>query len=161
MTFKSIVTIAIALSITACGDSNDKAVGLYKYNVEMRGIETIAEVKKEGDVYLFIEDAIRKSNALALTETADGLSYNNIPLKLSEDGNTFYFGPINGIRVDGRYLAERLEAIENNKIICATLQQEVNDNKKNMSKEQWNAYNQSLGGKTPDDCHIVGAGMAW
>lgn len=161
MKFKSIAIIGLALSITACGDSNEKAVGLYKYNIALTGTEKIAEVKKDGDAYLFVEDTIRKSNAIALTKTADGLSYNNIPLKLSEDGNTLYFGPINGARVDGNYLSERLATIERNKKLCAELQEEVNSNEKAMPKEQWNEYNKSLKSRTPADCRIVGAGMRW
>lgn len=161
MKLKLIATIALALNITACGDSNEKVIGLYKYDFAMAGTERIAEVKKEGDAYLFIEDVIQSSNAIALAETADGLSYNNIPLKLSEDGNTLYFGPVNGTRVDGNYLSERLETIGNNKKICAELQQEVNDNAEIMPTEQWNEYSKSLRSRTPADCHIVGAGMRW
>ncbi|MDV5863674.1 hypothetical protein QM298_22895 [Pseudomonas mendocina] len=161
MKTKSLIIIAFAFGITACGDSNEKAIGLYKYNVALTGTEKIAEIKKDGDAYLFVEDAIRKSNAIALTKTSDGLSYNNMPLKLSEDGNTLYFGPINGARVDANYLSERLASIESNKKACAELQSEVEQNDKSMNKEQWNEYIKSINGKKPNGCNIIGAGMRW
>lgn len=161
MKTKPLITIALAFFITACGDSNEKAIGFYKYKHNLSGTEKISEIKKDGDAYLFIEDAIRKSNAIALTETADGLSYNNMPLKLSEDGNTLYFGPINGSRVDANYLSERLAAIESSKKACAKLQREVDQNDKDMNKEQWNEYIKSINDKKPDECHIIGAGMRW
>ena len=160
MQFKSIVIIGLALSIEACGDSNEKSVGLFKYEARA-GKEKIAEVKKDGDTYLFIEDAIRKSKPIALTKTADGLSFNNIPLKLSEDGDTLYFGPINGARVDSNYLSERLATVERNKKLCTELQEEVNGNQKAMPKEQWNEYIKSLKSRTPVDCRIVGADIRW
>ena len=161
MKFTLMTTLILALNIAACGDSNEDAVGLYKYKAPMTGAEKIAQVKKDGDVYLFVEDVIRNSNARALTKNADGLSYNNMPLKISEDGQTLYFGRINGVRVDNHYLSERLNAIENNKKICAELQKEVTGNEKNMSKEQWNEYIKSLKSRTPTDCNIIGAGMRW
>ncbi len=161
MKIKSLITIALAFGITACGDNNENAVGLYKYSHNLSGTEKIAEIKKDGDAYLFVEDVIRKSNAIALTETADGLFYNNMSLKLSENGNILYFGPINGTRVDTNYLTERLITIENNKKACAQLQSEVEQNDKSMNKEQWNKYIKSIKGKKPDDCHIIGAGMRW
>lgn len=160
MKIRSIVTIALAVGITACGNSNEKAVGLYKHSSFM-GNEIIAEVKKDGETYLFIEDVIRGTNAMALTESADGLSYNDMSLKLSEDGNTIYFGPMNGIRVGREYLSERLELIENNKKACAALQGEVDANEKNMQKEQWNDFVGSIKSRTPADCRIVRAGMRW
>lgn len=161
MKIKAVTTIALALILTACGDSNEKAIGVYKYNVALTGTEKIAEVKNDGETYIFIGDAIRKKNIIALSETDDGLSYNNIPLKLSEDGGTLYFGQINGTRVDVNYLSERLESFENNKKACETLQAEVDHNSKTMPKEQWNEYNKSLKSRSPADCHIIGAGMRW
>lgn len=154
MNTKSVAMMAIALVLTACGNSNEKAVGLYKYDVSLTGTEKIAEVRKEGSAYIFVEDVIRKSNGIALTETADGLSYSNMALKLSEDGNTLYFGPINGTRVDRSYLTERLETIENNKRLCAELKEEVEANKENMPRAQWREYADSFKGRTPPDCHI-------
>lgn len=161
MKIKSATTIVLTFIITACGDNNEKAIGAYKYNVALTGTEKIAEVKKDGDTYIFIGDAIRKRNIIALSKTDDGLSYNNIPLKLSEDGNTLYFGQINGTRVDTDYLAERLTSFDDNKKACEKLQAEVNENEKSMPKEQWNEYNKLLKSRTPDDCNIVGAGMRW
>jgi hypothetical protein len=161
MKIKLITTIALALAITACGDNNERAIGVYKHNVALTGTEIISEVKKDGDTYLFIGDAIKNRNIIALSKTTDGLSYNNIPLKISEDGNTLYFGQINGTRVEASYLSERLTTIESNKKICAKLQAEVDGNEKTMPKEQWNEYNKSLKIRTPDDCLIVGAGMRW
>lgn len=105
MKIKLLIAIALALGITACSDDNKNAVGLYKYSHNLSGTEKIAEVKQDGTTYLFVEDVIGESNAIALTKTADGLSYNNIPLKLSENGDTLYFGSINGTRVDSNYLA--------------------------------------------------------
>lgn len=161
MSIKSITTIALTLCITACSDSNEKAIGLYKYNNNLTGTEKISEVKKDGDNYLFIEDVIRNSNAIVLTKTAEGLSYRNMPLKLSSDGNTLYFSSINGVRVDSNYLSEKLTTIGNNKKSCATLQDEINANEKSMNNEQWNEYIKSLRSKTPEDCHLTGAGMRW
>jgi len=161
MKVKSVTTIALTLVITACGDSNEKAIGAYKYNVALTGTEKIAEVKKDGDTYIFIGDAIRKRNIIALSKTDDGLSYNNIPLRLSEDGKILYFGQINGTRVEASYLSERLASFESNKESCEKLQAEVNQNSKDMPKEQWNEYNKSLKSRSPADCHIIGAGMRW
>lgn len=161
MKIKLLITIALALGITACSDNNESAVGLYKYSHNLSGTEKVAEVKQDGATYLFVEDVIGESNAIALTKTADGLSYNNIPLKLSENGNTLYFGPINGTRIDSNYLAERLKIIENNKRACAQLQSEVEQNDKTMNKEQWNEYVKSIQNEKPDDCRIIGAGMRW
>lgn len=161
MKIKLITTIALAFAITACGDNNERAIGVYKYNVSLTGTEKISEVKKDGDTYLFIGDAINNRNIIALSKTSDGLSYNNIPLKVSEDGNTLYFGQINGTRVEASYLSERLATIENNKKLCAILQTEVDGNEKTMPKEQWNEYNKSLKTRTPDGCRIIGAGMRW
>lgn len=161
MKLKLVFTTVIALCVTACSDNNEKAIGLYKYKNNMTGTEKISEVKKDGNTYLFIEDVIRKSNAIALTKTPDGLSYNNMPLKLSEDGNTLYFASINGTRIDKNYLDEKLSAIEKNKKTCAVLQAEVSTNAKSMNNESWNKYVKSLRDKTPDDCHLVGAGMRW
>ena len=161
MKIELLIVIAFAFGITACSDSNESAVGLYKYSHNLSGTEKIAEIKKDGGAYLFIEDVIRKSNAIALAETADGLSYDNIPLKLSESGNIIYFGPVNGTRVDSQYLAERLITIEHNEKACAQLQSEVNENDKLMNKEQWNEYVKSIRDEKPDDCRIIGAGMRW
>lgn len=161
MKIKLLSTVALALAITACGDNNERAIGIYKYNVALTGTEKISEVKKDGDTYLFIGDAINNRNIIALSKTSDGLSYNNIPLKISEDGNTLYFGQINGKRVEASYLSERLTTIDNNKKICAEIQAEVDDNEKTMPKEEWNEYNKSLKIRTPDDCRIIGAGMRW
>lgn len=151
MRLKFVSTVAFALLLTACGDSNDKAVGLYKYKSEITGTEKILEVKKDGEAYLFVEDVIRKDNAIALAETPDGLSYNNMPLKISKDGNTLYFSSINGSRVDKKYLDDKLEEIEQNKKACAALQKEVKANK-SMDRESWNNYVKEL--KVPDDCDV-------
>jgi hypothetical protein len=161
MKLKLVFTTVIALCITACSDNNEKAIGLYKYKHNMSGTEKISEVKKDGNTYLFIEDVIRKSNAIALTETPEGLSYNNMPLKLSDDGNTLYFASINGSRIDRNYLDKKLATIEQNKKTCAALQTEVNTNAKSMDNESWNNYVESLRGKTPDGCRLVGANMRW
>ncbi len=161
MKLKLVLAIVIALGVTACSDNNEKAIGLYKYKNNLTGTEKVLEVKKDGSTYLFIEDVIHKSNPIALTETPDGLSYNNIPLKLSEDGNTLYFSSINGTRIDNKYLDEKLATIEENKKNCAALQTEVNANAKSMDKESWNKYVKSVRDKTPDDCHLIGAGMRW
>ncbi len=161
MKIKLMVIAVLAFGITACSDSNESAVGLYKYSHNLSGTEKIAEIKKDGDAYLFVEDVIRKSNAIALAEKDDGLSYDNMPLKLSENGDALYFGPINGTRVDSQYLAERLVTIENNEKACVQLQDEVDQNDKSMNKEQWNEYVKSIRDKKPDDCHIIGAGMRW
>jgi len=85
----------------------------------------------------------------------------NIPLRLSEDGKILYFGQINGTRVEASYLSERLASFESNKESCEKLQAEVNQNSKDMPKEQWNEYNKSLKSRSPADCHIIGAGMRW
>jgi uncharacterized lipoprotein YehR (DUF1307 family) len=161
MKLKLVFATVIALCVTACSDNNEKAIGLYKYKHNMSGTEKISEVKKDGSTYLFVEDVIRKSNAIALTETPEGLSYNNMPLKLSEDGNTLYFSSINGTRIDNKYLDEKLAEIEQNKKNCAALQSEVNTNNKSMDNESWNKYVKSLRDKTPNDCHLIGAGMRW
>lgn len=161
MKIKLLITVALALGITACSDSNENAVGLYKYSHDISGTEKIAEVKQDGTTYLFVEDVIGESNAMALTKTADGLSYNNMPLKLSENGDALYFGPINGTRVDSHYLTERLKNIEINKKACAQLQGEVEQNNESMNKEQWNEYVKSIQNKKPEDCRIIGAGMRW
>ncbi|MDX5371896.1 MAG: hypothetical protein LPK18_05615 [Pseudomonadaceae bacterium] len=161
MKIKLATTILLSLTVSACGDNNERAIGVYKHSAALTGTEIISEVKKDGDTYLFVGDAIKNKNIIALSKTSDGLSYNNIPLKISEDGNTLYFGKINGTRVDASYLADRMAAIENNKKICAELQAEADKNAKTMSKEQWNEYNKSLKTKTPDGCRIIGAGMRW
>jgi len=161
MKVKSTIAILIALAISGCSDNNEKLVGIYKYKHSFSGTEKISEIKKDGDAYLFVEDVIRKSNSIALTKTDDGLSYNNMPLKISEDGNTLYFGPINGTRVNDGYLSERLATIENNKKACTELQSEVKNNDKTMQTEQWNEYTKSIQSKTPADCHIIGAGTRW
>lgn len=160
MKIKSLITIALAVGISGCVDSNEKVIGLYKYIHNFSSTEKIAEIKKDGDAYLFVEDVIRKSNAVALTKTNDGLSYDNMPLKLSEDGNTLYFGPINATRVNASYLSQRLANIESNKKACAQLQSEV-DNNKTMNNEQWNVYIKSINDKKPADCRIIGADMRW
>ena len=154
-------TIALTLAISACSDNNESTIGIYKHNVALTGTEIISEVKKDGDTYIFVGDAIKNKNVIALSKTPDGLSYKNIPLKVSEDGNTLYFGKITGTRVDASYLSERITTIENNKKICAELQAEVDKNENTMPKEQWNDYNKLLKTKTPDGCHIIGAGMRW
>lgn len=159
MKIKLLIAVALAFGIAACSNKYENAVGVYKYNHDLSGTEKIAEIKKDGDTYLFVEDVIRKSNAIALAKTADGLSYNNISLKLSADGNTLYFGPINGTRVDNNYLSERLMTIDSNKKACVQLNREVEQNDKLMNDEQWNEYIKSIKGKKPDDCRIVGAGM--
>jgi len=161
MKLKLVLVTVIALCVTACSDNNEKAIGLYKYEHEASGKEKILEVKKDGNTYLFIEDVIGESNAIALMETSEGLSYNNIPLKLSEDGNTLYFYSINGTRIDKKYLEEKLAEIEQNKRICAELQAEVDMNKNSMDKESWNNYVKSLRDRTPDGCRLRDANMRW
>jgi hypothetical protein len=161
MKLKLVFTTVVLLCVAACSDNNERAIGLYEYKHNMTGAERISEVKKDGDTYLFIEDVIRKSNAIALTETAEGLSYNDMPLRLSEDGNTLYFASINGSRIDRNYLEDKLAAIEKNKQACAALQTELNANAKSMDKESWNKYIKSLRDKTPDGCRLIGAGMRW
>ena len=151
MKLKFVSTVAFALFLTACGNSNDKAVGLYKYKSEVNGTGKILEVKKDGGAYLFVEDVIRKSNAVALAEMPDGLSYNNIPLKISKDGKTLYFSSINGSRVDKKYLDEKLAEIENNKKACAALQEEVKANR-SLDNKSWNKYVKDL--KIPEDCEV-------
>lgn len=161
MKLKLIITTVLTLCIAACSDNTETLIGLYKYKKTLAGSERISEVKKDGDTYLFVEDVIGKSNAIALTETSEGLSYNNMPLKLSADRNTLYFASISGTRVDKTYLDEKLATIEQNKKTCSALQGEVNANAKSLGKESWNEYVKSLPGKTPTDCHLVGAGMRW
>ena len=161
----SIIAIAFTLLLTACGDNNEEFIGLYKYKHSYT--ERILEIKKDGDTYLFIEDVLKNGDPRALSDTSDGLFYNdgmffkNTPLKLSDDGNTLYFGPVNGTRVSREYLAEKLSAIEQNKILCERLQNEVNSNKESMDTEQWNQYVETLRGRTPKDCRLRGAGRKW
>ncbi len=150
-------TIALTLAISACSDNNESTIGIYKHNVALTGTEIISEVKKDGDTYIFVGDAIKNKNVIALSKTPDGLSYNNIPLKGTEDGSTLNDGKITGTRADANYLSERITK----KKICAELQAEVDKNEKTMPKEQWNDYNKLLKTKTPDGCHIIGAGMRW
>lgn len=161
MKMKLAITIALLLALAGCGDSSERAIGLYRYQHALSGSEKIAEVKKDGDAYLFVEDVIRNSNAIALSKTTDGLSYNAIALKISEDGNTIYFGPINGTRVDGRYLSDRLAAIESNKKACVELQSEVDGKRDTLPAKQWNEYVASVKQRTPADCRIVGANTVW
>ena len=153
MNMTSIAVVVLALCVTACGDGNNKAVGLYKHSSNFTGTDRIVEVKKDGDTYLFIEDVIGKSNAIALTKTADGLSYNNMPLKVSEDGKTLYFGPVNATRVDTTYLSEQLANIEKNKKICESLKIEAKANK-GLATEQWNKYIETVKSRKPANCYV-------
>ncbi len=157
----SIIVIAFTLLLTACGDKNEEVIGLYKYEDDWSNTEAILEIKKDGDTYLLIGDIIKGSEPRALSETSDGLSYRNTPLKLSDDGDTLYFGSVNGTRVSREYLAEKLSTIEQNKILCEKLQNEVNSNNESMNAKQWNQYVETLSSRIPEDCHLIGAVKRW
>ena len=161
MKVKITAMIALSILIAACGESQDKAVGLYKYKNQYTGTEKIAEVKKDGDAYLFIENVLQNGNAIALTNSDDGLSYRSMQLKISEDGNTIYFGPINGTRISADEFKSKLDAIESNKKACNELREEVIANDKTMKNEEWNSYVKSLSDKMPNDCRIAEASRRW
>lgn len=162
MNIKQACTTALTLCISIYANADENAIGLYTYNSPTTGSERIAEIKKDGDTYLFIEDVINKTNAIALSKGADGLTYNNMALKLSKDGSSLYFGPINGSRVDNNYLSERLETLAKNQKTCAALQNEVDtQSKAGLTTAEWNEFSQSLKTRTPADCHLIGAGMRW
>jgi hypothetical protein len=161
MDLKKISAISLLFFISACADSNDEMIGFYKYRHNLSGSEKIISIKKDGEAYLFVEDVIRNSNALVLTNSDGGLSFKNVQMKLSEDGNTIYFGSINGTRVSANYVTNRKNEIEINKKACAELQKEVDEKSKSMQTAQWNEYVQTLNNRKPENCNIIGAGMRW
>ncbi|WP_153020640.1 hypothetical protein [Pseudomonas sp. BMS12] len=160
MQIKATLIAALTLLLVGCGSDHDKAIGLYQYENKFTGSERVAEIKKDGDTYLFIENVLNNTDAMALSESDEGLSYRNTPLKLSEDGNTLYFGPINGTRISSDDLKAKLAAIEKDEKICGELQEQVAANK-SLQKDEWNAYVKTVREKMPEDCDIVGAAMRW
>lgn len=160
MQIKATLIAALTLLLMGCGNDHDKAIGLYKYENKFFGWERVAEIKKDGDTYLFIENVLNNTDAMALSESDEGLSYENMPLKMSEDGNTLYFGPINGTRISSDDLKAKLAAIEQDEKICAELREQVIANK-SLEKDDWNAYVKEVRKKMPEDCRISEANMAW
>lgn len=160
MKIKATLIATLAILLMGCGNDHDKAIGLYKYENKFFGWERIAEIKKDGDTYLFIENVLNNTNAMALSESGDGLSYEDMPLKMSEDGNTLYFGPINGTRISSDDLKAKLAAIEHDEKICNELREQVIANKA-LQRDDWNAYVKEVREKMPDDCRISEASMAW
>ena len=160
MKIKATLLAALTVLLTGCGNDHDKAIGLYKYDNKFFGWERIAEIKKDGDTYLFIENVLNNTDAMALRESDEGLSYQDTPLKLSEDGNTLYFGPINGTRITRDDLKAKLAAIEKDEKICKDLRAEVIANQ-SLKKDEWNAYVKEVSKKIPKDCRINEASMVW
>ena len=160
MQIKATLIAALTLLLVGCGNDHDKAIGLYQYENKFTGSERVAEIKKDGDTYLFIENVLNNTDAMALSESDEGLSYRNTPLKLSEDGNTLYFGPINGTRISRDDLEAKFAAIENDKKICKELREQVIANK-SLEKNEWNAYVKDVRGKMPKGCRISEANERW
>lgn len=160
MHIRATLIAILAILLMGCGNDHDKAIGLYKYDNRFTGSERIAEIKKDGDTYLFIENVLNNTDAMALSQSDEGLSYRNMPLKLSEDGNTLYFGPINGTRISRDDLKAKLAAIENDEKICKELREQVIANK-SLEKDEWNAYVKEVRKKMPKNCHIIEANERW
>lgn len=160
MKIKATLLAALTALLMGCGNDHDKAIGLYKYDNKFTGSERIAEIKKDGDTYLFIENVLNNTDAMALRESDEGLSYQDTPLKLSEDGNTLYFGPINGTRITPDDLKAKLAAIEKDEKICKDLRAEVIANQ-SLEKEAWNAYVKEAREKMPKGCRISEANERW
>ena len=161
MRFKLYSALLIAATLTACSDNQTKVFGYYSYKNELNGRERIAEVRKDGDSYLFIENALDNEHALALQKSTDGLSYQGAALTVSEDGSKLYFGPIHGTRVDKSYVEAARAKMEQDRKACDALQEEVTANAKALEAPAWNAYVRTLPGKTPKGCQLKGAGMRW
>ncbi|MDG1582339.1 hypothetical protein [Pseudomonas sp. GOM6] len=160
MQIKATLIAALTLLLVGCGNDYDKAIGLYQYENKFTGSERVAEIKKDGDTYLFIENVLNNTDPMALSESDEGLSYRNTPLKLSEDGNTLYFGPINGTRISSDDLKVKFAAIKNDKKICKELREQVIANK-SLEKNEWNAYVKDVRGKMPKGCRISEANERW
>ena len=160
MKIKATLIATLAILLMGCGNDHDKAIGLYKYENKFFGWERIAEIKKDGDTYLFIEDVLNNTDAMALSESDEGLSYEDMPLKMSEDGNTLYFGPINGTRISSDDLKAKLAAIEKDENICKELREQVIANQ-SLEKEKWNAYVKEVRKKMPKGCRISEANESW
>ncbi|MBA4244943.1 MAG: hypothetical protein C0452_13575 [Pseudomonas sp.] len=159
MQIKATLMATLTVLLMGCGNDYDKVLGLYKYDTFIAG-ERIAEIKKDGDTYLFIENVLNNTDAMALSQSDEGLSYQNMPLKLSEDGNTLYFGPINGTRISSEDLKAKLAAIENDEKICKELREQVIASQ-SLEKDEWNAYVKEVRKKTPKDCRISEANERW
>ncbi len=160
MKIKATLIATLAILLMGCGNDHDKAIGLYKYENKFTGSEKIAEIKKDGDTYLFIENVLNNTDAMALSQSGEGLTYRNMALKLSEDGNTLYFGPINGTRISSNDLKAKLAAIEKDENICKELREQVIANK-SLEKNEWNAYVKDVREKMPKGCRISEAYERW
>lgn len=149
------VILAIVLSglVAACSDNNDRIVGHYTYNMEINNTEAIAEIRKDGDIFLFNDNVLRNKGGMVLSNTKDGLFLRSTPIKLSNDGNKLYFGSISAIRVNSSNVQSRLKKKDEDKKLCASLTSEMDKNYELMKRSEWDAYINSVKAKLPQDCH--------
>src|SRR5690554_8228782 len=122
--------IFLILSLSACGDSNDEYIGHYSYVRPSTGSEALAEIRKDGGVYLFYETT--KANALALESTDEGFEYNGKSIRLSSDGSTLYFASMTAERVSEEAASKWMKGRETAKGVCEKLQAKVKANSSTM-----------------------------
>jgi hypothetical protein len=159
--FKYIIVTSFVFILSSCGGSNEKYIGFYEYENKFIGSVKICEVKKDGDAFLFIEDSLVGSSPIALSQIDGELSYNGASLKLSDNEDILYFGPINGKRVSLEYLSNLKMQIVKNKELCSQAQAKVDTNKGSMERKEWNSYVANLESKAPKDCRLQNTSMGW
>lgn len=157
---RTVLIVFLIFTLSACSDSNDEYIGYYSYVRPSVGEEMIAEIRKDGDVYLFFENTDR--DALALDSTDVGLDYNGKSIRLSSDGDILYFAGITAERISETAVAERKENKRKAEEACNKLQAEVDARSDAIKDEQqWNDYVQQTRPTVPEGCRITGLGTRW
>ena len=150
------------LFLSSCGESKDDYIGSYLYKSPLTGSEILAEIKKDGDSYLFIENLKYPTRVLPLSVEDDGLSYNGQLLKISEDQSKLYFLGKTADRMSQSMLVER----EKNQIklreACSNIQAEIDHEASlGLSAKEWNTYVRSVRNTAPEGCNFKGLNLKW
>ncbi|HHK8465374.1 TPA: hypothetical protein ACQYBX_004649 [Vibrio parahaemolyticus] len=159
---KWIVTLLSVTGLASCGGNKDEYIGTYSYVKVSTGKEILAEIKKDGKSYLFIENIDRPSQVLALGVEDDGLVYDGKLLKLSSDQSKLYFGGITANKISESELNEWKKKRDELAEICGKIQVQIDqETKRNLSNSDWNEYVRNVRATTPDDCKLKGLNLKW
>ncbi|EGR1985716.1 TPA: hypothetical protein NG570_004543 [Vibrio parahaemolyticus] len=150
------------LFLVGCGESKDNYIGSYLYKSPFTGSEILAEIKKDGDSYIFIENLKYPSKVLPLSIEDDGLSYNGKLLKISEDQSKLYFAGITADRMSQSMLVEREEGQRKLRETCNKIQAEIDhETSLGRSTKDWNTYVRSVQNTAPEGCDLKGLNLKW
>ncbi|WP_412513487.1 hypothetical protein [Shewanella indica] len=159
---KWIVILLSSAALTGCGESKDEYIGTYSYVKASTGKEILAEIKKDGESYFFVENIDRPSQILALGIEDDGLVYNGKLLKLSSDQSKLYFAGITADKISEPELNEWKKKRDELAKICDKIQVQIDQEiKQKLSNSDWNEYVREVRATAPDDCNLKGLNLKW